>query len=1216
MKPGPAAGALSLCLFMAAFVVQVSAPTAVHPPVAPQGGAWKAFEWWYAQRASPNAFIPPRALRNAHDERRQIQSVKGHRGDGVSSDTAAWESIGPDNIGGRVLAIAVHPYETNTVFAGSASGGLWKSVSAGEGVSPWSYVPTGYPALSISAIAIDAMHPDTIYIGTGEISRYFRPLVGTLGARSSYGMGILRSTDGGSTWDTTGLSWAFQNITAVQKIVINPMNPSTLFAATSEGVYRSIDAGDSWTVSNSELMAMDLVINPTDTTILISSHGNLNSTANPGLYMTFDGGGIWSKLEGGLPTSNFGRTSLSISPSDPSVVYAGITDGTNSRIIGLYKSSDGGLTWTQMSTTNYVGSQGWYDNVVAVHPSDPATLYAAGFDIHKSSTSGASLPAISSGSVHVDHHAIAFDPSDPQTVYFGSDGGMYKTTNSGTTFINLNKGFVTTQFYPGFANAADDSTIALGGLQDNGTLRYNGTGTWTPVWGGDGGWCAIDQTDNNTMYAETQYGRIVRSYSGGGSFSGVTLGLPGSQSSWNFIPPFVLSPSDPQVLYAGSRTVYKTTNRGSLWFPANGVASLNGTNVACIGVSWTSSDTLLAGTGSGAFGVTSLFQIFASANGGVTWTNVTGSLPNRYPTDLEFDPADSRRAYLTYSGYGTPHVYRTTNLGASWTDLSANLPDLPHQCIAVDPVYPDYLYVGTDLGVFQSSNGGTSWASYTDGMPDAMVLDLVVSRSNDALRAATFGNGVYQRGLPRFSALSLTYPIGNEVMVAGQVERIRWSQAYTSQVRIEFSSNAGADWTLVADSVPDLAGYFDGTVPSVDTDEGVVKVANVAGGSPADSGLAPFTIVVNPDLLEGWNMVSVPVRAGNLLKDSLFPTSISNAYEYSKGYALRDTLSNGKSFWLKFTGPGFTDLMGDEIYTDSVNLLPGWNMIGSISHPIAVGGIIERPPGLLTSLIYGYRKGYSIADSINPGRGYWVKAGSGGSLILTSVPFPGQAFTSERILPAGMNSVTLTDATGFSQTLYFSSAAPPDHGRTAELPPVAPGEAADVRFSSGGLAEFFGVDDRDTRVREINIQRLSAPVKLSWSVAGAHQGYRLLEGGRLIAELAGSGTTILGAAPTGMTLARDGAGADRLPARFSLEQNFPNPFNPSTTISYSLAGDARVRLSIHDNLGREVALLADGPEGAGIQSHQWNAASYASGIYFYRITVGGNSVTRKMLLIK
>jgi len=665
------------------------------PASIPQSGAWHAFEWWYGQRAYPNTHIPAGALRKAY------QWKKSHAATGVTGKTPAneggthrtqaaslsqWESMGPSNIGGRVLSIAVHPFNTSTVFAGSASGGLWKSTTGGTGVGAWTYTNTGFPVLSVSALAIDPVHPDTIYLGTGEISRYVRPLVGVVGARSSYGLGVLRSVDGGSTWDTTGLSWSIASVTAVQKIVINPLNTSTLFAATSEGVYKSTDAGDSWSVSNDVLMAMDVVMNPVDTTILISSHGNLNSSPDPGLYMSFDAGGSWSKLDGGLPTSNFGRTALAISPSNPSYVYAGIANGASSTTIGLYRSTNGGGSWTLMTSTNYVGSQGWYNNALAVHPTDPFTIYAAGFNAHKSADGGATLPTVSSGTVHVDHHAIAFNPSDPNIVYLGTDGGMFRTTDGGTTFKDLNNGFVTTQFYPGFANAVDDSNLALGGLQDNGTLRFTGSPAWTPVWGGDGGWCAIDPTNSSTMYAETQYGRIVRSYSGGSFFSAATSGLPGSQSQWNFIPPFVVAPSNPNVLYAGCLNVYKTTNQGSLWSPADGNSTLNGTTISCIAVSRSSEDTLLAGTGTGTFGSTPLFEIYSSTNGGANWVNVTGPLPDRYPTDLEFDPGNSRVAYVTYSGYGTSHLFRTSDLGATWVDISVGLPDMPHQSIAVEAV--------------------------------------------------------------------------------------------------------------------------------------------------------------------------------------------------------------------------------------------------------------------------------------------------------------------------------------------------------------------------------------------------------------------------------------------------------------------------------------------------------------------------------------------------
>ncbi len=388
MKTGPIAGGLSLLIFLFAFSRQHQGPETAHPSI-PRGDAWHAFEWWYAQRAYPNSHIPSGALRKAFHWKEEMAArqtagaVTGGeiRGDGRSAESLTqWESLGPTNIGGRVLSIAVHPVNTSTVFAGSASGGLWKTTTGGTGAGAWSHLNTGYPVLSVSALAIDPVHPDTIYLGTGEISRYVRPLVGVVGARSSYGLGILRSVDGGTTWDTTGLSWSFSDVTAVQKIIINPLNTSTLYAATSEGVFKSTDAGDSWSLSDSVLMAMDVVINPVDTTILISSHGNLNSSPNPGLYMTFDAGGSWSKIDGGLPVSNFGRTALAISPSNPSYVYAGIANGANSTTIGLYRSTNGGGSWNLMTTTNYVGSQGWYNNALAVHPTDPFTIYAEGFD--------------------------------------------------------------------------------------------------------------------------------------------------------------------------------------------------------------------------------------------------------------------------------------------------------------------------------------------------------------------------------------------------------------------------------------------------------------------------------------------------------------------------------------------------------------------------------------------------------------------------------------------------------------------------------------------------------------------------------------------------------------------------------------------------------------------------------------------------------------------
>ena len=741
------------------------------------------FENWYNQRAMPFDKIPNGAyLRAAQYVQSKMTNERSFKGAGIT-DTSQWQSIGPNNVGGRVLSIAVDPSNSNNVWAGAASGGLWKSTTAGIGASAWTYVNTGYPTVSISSIAINASNTNIMYIGTGEVgSIYGRAQIGTPGARSTYGMGILKSTNGGSTWSQTGLTFTFPQITAIQKVLLNPQNPNTVYAATTEGVYKSINAGSTWSVSNSVLMSMDIVINPSDTTVLYASHGQRNSTANPGLYKTTNAGTSWTLLSGGLPASNFGRTGLAISPTNPQVVYAGIANASSSQILGLYKTTDGGTSWTLKSGTNYVNGQGWYDNVVAVHPVNPETVYCAGLDIYKSVNGGSTLtqqtvwflgydhvvpaggPEGPTNYAHADHHAIAFDPNNSNIIYHGCDGGIFASMDGGTTFSGRNGGFITTQFYNGFANAETDGSIALGGLQDNGTVKYLGNMSWDKTYGGDGGWCAIDPTNSNVLYEEYVYLAISKSTDGGTNWFNSSSGLPSGNSSLNnFIAPFVLSPSNPNILYGGSTAVYKTIDGGNSWTATNGGADLNGIPIACIGVSYKNSDTLLAGTGSGAIGATPLFQIFRSTNGGTSWANVTGSLPNRYPTDISFDPNSSLIAYLTYSGYGSSHVFKSTNAGSTWTNISANLPDIPTQSIVVDPLFPSHLYVGTDLGVYRSLDGGTSWQVFDNGMPPAMILDLAISSTNRMLRAATFGNGVYERelALPAifdYRALALVSP--------------------------------------------------------------------------------------------------------------------------------------------------------------------------------------------------------------------------------------------------------------------------------------------------------------------------------------------------------------------------------------------------------------------------------------------------------------------------
>ena len=727
-----------------------------------EGHAWEMFEWWYGQRAYPNELIPKRAYFDAWQYAQQVlprdESLRGG---------AAWQSIGPDNIGGRMLALAFDPNDSSVLWAGSASGGLWVSTTGGVGASAWSRVETSLPALSVSAIVIDPGNADRMWIGTGEISLYQRPLVGTPGARASYGIGVLASTDGGVTWHTTGLDWSMDQQRAVLAMKMSPTDSNVLYAATSEGVYKTTDAGTTWTNVHPVLMAMDVVVHPDGNTVY-ASHGQLGTPEAPdaGIYKSTNGGSTWTQLGGGLPTTDFGRTPLSMS-SDGSTVFAGVSNATTREVTGLYRTTNGGSTWQlRDGSENWASGQAWYDNTIAVSPFDANRILCAGLEVYRSTSGGTNLTVVTNWAagyegvipaggpegpddyVHADQHAILWDPNNANVVYVACDGGIFRSTDAGSTWGGVNGGLRTTQFYNGFANglAYTSTFLGLGGLQDNGTVLYSGSDSWSKVFGGDGGWCAIDPTNEDVLYEEYVYLNMFKSTDGGSSWNEVHGYSSGSA---NFIAPFVLCPSAPNTLYAGQLAIEKSTNGGASWSYGGGGSNWNDTPMASIGVSNLDANYVIGGTGNSSTSAT--MEVRRSTNGGANWTVATG-LPDRYPTDFIYDPNDKTVVWATFSGYGTGHVFRSTDAGTTWSDVSGNLPDIPHQSIAVDPMNGDWAYVGTDLGVFRTQDGGATWSDFNSGIPIAMILDLVLHLDSRTLRAATFGNGVYEIVLPETSS--------------------------------------------------------------------------------------------------------------------------------------------------------------------------------------------------------------------------------------------------------------------------------------------------------------------------------------------------------------------------------------------------------------------------------------------------------------------------------
>jgi len=725
-------------------------------------GAYKALNLWSAQRAYPNRSIPDVGHFAAFEKARA--SFRGHTAAVQSVDP--WEEIGPHNMGGRTLAIAFNPQNPNTIFAGAASGGLWRSYSGGVGADAWDRVATGFPVLGVSTIAIAPNDSNTIYIGTGEVYNY--QFAGTGAAfrstRGSYGIGILKTTDGGLSW-TKSLDWTQNQMRGVWAVRIDPSNSNVVWAATTEGTFKSNDAGASWTQVHNVIMAMDLVIDANNPQNVIVGCGNFSSTGN-GIYRTTNGGASWTKITAGVPAAFNGKIQLAIHPTPfGTAVYAsfgngfGFSDGAS----WLAKSTNSGASWTTVSTLDYSKWQGWYSHAIDINPANQNELMIVGIDVHKSTDAGVTVIQKSGGGpfggfippgdpegpsnyVHSDVHEVEYHPTNPNIIYIGCDGGVFRSTDGGGTFEGCNGGYQTTQFHNGFSSSTPDSNLAIGGLQDNGTVIYAGTTTWAKwVVGGDGSWTALDPTDRNTIYTSWQGLNVVKSTNGGANF--FPLNVPGAGRFTTFIAPFVIGEDEPNVIYAGRDIVYKSSDGGNNWIATNSGNPLDGNAVFAMAVAPQNSNVVYAAT---APFVTSpgRTNIFRSVNGGTAWANVTGALPDRFITDIAIDPIDETTLYITLSGFGTSHVYKSDNAGASWQDIGGALPDVPANAVAIDPQFPGHIYIGNDIGVYFSPDGGATWDAYSDGLPDGVIaMSLAISPLNRKLRVATHGNGAYQRDL-------------------------------------------------------------------------------------------------------------------------------------------------------------------------------------------------------------------------------------------------------------------------------------------------------------------------------------------------------------------------------------------------------------------------------------------------------------------------------------
>jgi hypothetical protein len=535
---------------------------------------------WGEMRAYPYDAIPQEkfhlGFRKLKDDEEKLRRRKLS---GLGSNQAAmsvtpWTPLAPKNFAGRILSLAFHPTNANVMWVGSASGGLWKTTNGGTGAANginWVNVATGFPVLGISAIAVNPVNPSELYLGTGEV--YNSGGNGYQGQndrifRGSYGIGILKTTDGGTTWSKS-LDFSSANLKGVADIIINPLKASTVYAATTDGVYRSFNSGADWQLVHPVPMSMDICMKPNDTSTLYVGAGNFGS-AGSGIYKSVNAGGsspVFTKLSSGLPAAFTGMIRLHISPSNVNKVYASIGKAPNSTAAsGLYASTNGGSSWTKASSTAYINSQGWYAHDVVASPTNANTVFVAEMDMYRTTTGGGTLTKISDWSlwnfnnttvgttaegsttkyVHADIHHLYVSPFSATTIFAVSDGGVFKTTNSGTSFVSLNGGLQTAQIYSNMAVSASDPNFMICGLQDNATFIYQGQPGCVRKIGGDGFSAAIDPTNDNICFGSLYYFTVYKSTNRGSSFATVNNNSSGAEKAC-FNAPLEMSTSNPNV---------------------------------------------------------------------------------------------------------------------------------------------------------------------------------------------------------------------------------------------------------------------------------------------------------------------------------------------------------------------------------------------------------------------------------------------------------------------------------------------------------------------------------------------------------------------------------------------------------------------------------------------------------------------------------------------
>lgn len=717
---------------------------------------FRRWEYYWESRVNADNSFPNTS---AYDEMQKHGKSKD-----IDSWAGNWTSMGPNSTPGgyaglgRVNCIEFHPTNNNTFWIGTPAGGLWRTTDGGN---TWTPLTDNNGVLGVSDIALanDFETSNTMYIATGDRAGGSLWALGGNNANDNNSIGVLKSTDGGETWTQTGLTFLPKDRIVLGRLLIDPNDGNIMLAGATDGIYRSEDAGETWTKVFTNFYAIDMEFHPTNSNIVYATNGE---AAYVRILKSTDNGASFTQMD--YVTGSV-RGEIAVTPADPDRVYVLIAN-SNGGLKGIYKSTDAGDTFTQEfdgNTTNgsllgYYSNgsgdnegQGSYDLCIAASPTNADEVFIGGVNTWKSTnagsnwginnmwTSGYTYNMAGAPVAHADKHVLKYRPSDG-ALFEGNDGGIYKSTNNGSSWQDLSSGLRITQIYRLGVSATNQNMVIIGN-QDNGSKLINGT-NWSDVTGGDGMECLIDYTTAAIQYATYVDGKLYKTSNTWATKTTISDNIPGGENgAW--VSPYMIDPENPAVLYVGYDKLWKTTNRGASWTQLGSITS-TGDKFRSMAICQSNNDVML---------VADLKKVYKTSNGGANWSEVTANISTTNNiTNVAIHAENPEIMWATTGGYTPSRVYQSTNGGTSWVDISEGLPQIPVYTVVHNKLHTEALeiYIGTELGIYMK-RGDSEWIPFMKGLPNVVVSELEIYYGSDIasskLRAATFGRGLWESEL-------------------------------------------------------------------------------------------------------------------------------------------------------------------------------------------------------------------------------------------------------------------------------------------------------------------------------------------------------------------------------------------------------------------------------------------------------------------------------------